>query len=175
MDLPRFEYHPDPIATGSFKRSEEICECCNKARGYVYTSIIYAEEEVEFICPWCIADGSAARKFDGLFSDGYSLREAGISEEIISQVCERTPGYNSWQQEEWLSHCGDACEFHGDAPKSELRALTGEKLDHFLKKEMIKPDLWKKILEHYEEGENPAICKFKCRQCGEVVYTMDFT
>ncbi len=175
MELPSFQYHPDPIATGAIKASDEVCECCDKPRGYIYTSTIYAEEEIEFICPWCISDGSAANKYDGLFSDNYPLQESGVSQEAISEVCERTPGYNSWQQEEWQSHCGDACEFHGDAEKAELLALSGEPLEAFLKKEMIKSDVWENILEHYEKGGNPAVYKFKCHRCEEIVFTMDFT
>lgn len=175
MEFPKFKYHPDPISTGAIKESDEVCECCGEARGYVYTSSLYAEEEVEFICPWCIADGSAAKKFDGMFSDDYPLHEAGVPEEVISEVCEKTPGYNSWQQEVWQAHCGTACEFHGDAEKEELAKLEGEALEKFLSAEMIKPDVWKNILEHYEKGGNPAVYKFKCTDCSEVIYTIDFT
>ena len=109
-----------------------------------------------------------------MFSDDYPLQNAGISEEIISEVCERNPGYNSWQQEEWQSHCGDACEFHGDTEKEELLALSGEVLELFLSKEMIKPDVWVNLLENYEKGGSPAVYKFKCRKCPEIIYTMDF-
>jgi len=174
VELPEFKYHPNPIATGAIKTSDEACECCGRERGYIYTSTLYAEEEIEFICPWCIADGSAANKFDGLFSDDYPLQNAKLSEEIISEVCERNPGYNSWQQEEWQSHCGDACEFHGDTEKEELLALSGEVLELFLSKEMIKPDVWVNLLENYEKGGSPAVYKFKCRKCSETIYTMDF-
>lgn len=69
MDLPRFRYHPNPIATGAVVPTEEVCECCGKARGYKYNSVVYAEKEVECVCPWCIADGSAAQKLDGMFLD----------------------------------------------------------------------------------------------------------
>ena len=175
MELPKFEYHPNPIATGAVKSSDEICECCDKARGYVYNSTLYAEDEVEAICPWCISDGSAAKKFNGMFSADYPLRAGGIPSDVIATVCERTPGYNSWQQEEWQIHCGDACEFHGDAEKKELLSLQDEALQHFLKKEMIKSEVWQEILEHYEKGGNPAVYKFKCHKCSEYIFTMDFT
>ncbi|MDK9806970.1 CbrC family protein, partial [Vibrio sp. D406a] len=33
MELPKFKYHPDPIATGVFEKSDDICECCSKAKG----------------------------------------------------------------------------------------------------------------------------------------------
>ncbi|MFA0570844.1 CbrC family protein [Vibrio gallaecicus] len=174
MKLPIFKYHPDPLATGSIEVSDEVCECCEKATGYIYSSTLYAQEEVEFICPWCIADGLAAKKFDGTYIDDYPLINAGLGESVVSEVCERTPGYNSWQQEQWQSHCNDACEFHGDAEKEELQALSGEALDSFLEKEMIKLDIWVNILAGYQKGSSPAVHKFKCRKCPEVLYTMDF-
>ena len=68
--LPTFRYHPDSIATGSVKPSDKECRSCGEARGYIYTSSVYAEESLdEEICPWCIADGSAAEKFDASFCD----------------------------------------------------------------------------------------------------------
>ncbi len=63
--LPVFTYHPHPLETGAIKASDATCECCSKARGFVYTASIYCADEVECVCPWCIADGSAAEKFDG--------------------------------------------------------------------------------------------------------------
>ena len=175
MELPKFKYHPDPIATGNIIKSDDTCECCGTQTGYAYNSNIYAEEEIEFICPWCIANGKAAEKFDGLFSDDYPLVQAGVNEKTIEEVTKRTPGYNSWQQEEWQAHCGDACEFHGDAKKAELEKLEGVNLEEFLKVQMITPEVWKDVLEGYEPGGNPAIYKYVCHQCGEVIYTMDFT
>ena len=62
-DFPKFRYHPDPIGTGAFKKADkpQICECCGKKTGYVYESPFYSTEDVECLCPWCIADGSAAK------------------------------------------------------------------------------------------------------------------
>jgi uncharacterized protein CbrC (UPF0167 family) len=58
-----------------------------------------------------------------MFSDDHPLAQAGVPDEVIEEVARRTPGYNSWQQEVWLSCCDDACQFHGDAARSELQAL----------------------------------------------------
>ncbi len=175
MQLPKFKYHPDPITTQAIEESDETCDCCEKANGYIYSSTMYSADEIEYICPWCIADGSVAKKFDGAFVDGHPLGVAGIAADIIAEVCKRTPGYNSCQQEVWMGHCNDACEFHGDADVDDLEALNGVQLKHFLKEEMIKIDIWQKILENYEEGGNPAIYKFKCRHCLEEVFTIDYT
>lgn len=124
MEFPTFKYHPDPLATGAIVTSNEVCQCCEQQNGYIYNSILYAEEEVEFICPWCIADGSAAHKFEGHFSDAHPLLSNGVPKDVVLEICERTPGYNSWQQEYWESHCETACEFHGDADKTDLLNLN---------------------------------------------------
>jgi uncharacterized protein CbrC (UPF0167 family) len=62
MELPIFKYHPDPIKTGAIEVTSATCECCGIAQGFRATSTIYAKEQVETICPWCIANGSAAEK-----------------------------------------------------------------------------------------------------------------
>ena len=175
MDLPVFKYHPNPIETGAIESSDESCECCGMVRGFKAASTIYAVDEIETICPWCIADGSAASKFDGEFSDSYPLLQDGIKQDIVREVCERTPSFISWQQERWLSHCDDACEYLGDASKSDLLALSGEDLDDFLKNEYLDKDAWNGILKNYEKGGNPAIYKFRCRFCGKNQYYMDCT
>ena len=115
MDLPNFRYHRNPLATGAIEQSDSVCECCEEARGYIYKASIYSEKAIDVLCPWCIADGSAAEKFTASFVDDYPLIEAGLNQKIIEEVCRRTPGYISWQQEVWLQHCIDACEFCGDA------------------------------------------------------------
>lgn len=151
MELPKFKYHPDPIGTGNIKESDEACECCGKKTGCSYNSSIYAQEDIEFICPWCIASGEAAEKFDGLFCDEYPLVQAGLDESIFNEVTKRTPGYNSWQQEDWQTHCGDACEFHGDPKKEEIENLNGEKLSEFLNTQMITPEVWENIIDGYAQ------------------------
>ncbi|KAA8995242.1 CbrC family protein [Affinibrenneria salicis] len=172
MILPVFKYHPDPIATGSIKLSDETCQCCEQQRGAVCTTSIYSRHRVEFICPWCVADGSAAKKYDGQFNDDYPLLEDGIDRDIVVEVSERTPGYVSWQQEVWQSHCNDACEFHGDASKADLQALSGDDLDAFLADNYLDAEIWSRILQGYEDGD-VAIYKFRCRHCQKAIFTMD--
>ncbi len=65
MDLPVFKYNPNALELGIIEEDETHCPVCEKKRNYVYRGSFYSEEEVEGICPWCIADGSAAAKFDG--------------------------------------------------------------------------------------------------------------
>jgi uncharacterized protein CbrC (UPF0167 family) len=64
-ELPQFRYHPEPLATGEIEPSEDECLNCGQRRGYLYVGPVFAEKEiVDELCPWCIADGSAAARFD---------------------------------------------------------------------------------------------------------------
>ncbi len=173
MKFPEFRYHPNPVMTGAIVKTDEECECCEKYRGYRAASAIYSIRDVETICPWCIADGSAAAKFDGEFSDSHPLLEDGVDKGIVKEVCERTPSFISWQQERWLSHCSDACIFLGGAKASDLNALAGEDLNEFLNAEYIIADDWPSILQAYSNGGGVAVYKFQCRGCGTFRYYSD--
>ncbi|RFA30967.1 hypothetical protein CAI21_03050 [Alkalilimnicola ehrlichii] len=176
MELPHFKYHPNPVATGSVKASADECACCGQSRGYIYTASFYTSRDTRGpFCPWCIADGTAAAKFEGSFNDTYPLESASVPAGVLEEVECRTPGYASWQQEVWLAHCRDACEFHGDAPASELHALQGEELTEVLQDNMIELEYWQHILEGYVPGGNPCVFKFVCRHCDSKRYSVDMT
>jgi uncharacterized protein CbrC (UPF0167 family) len=120
MTLPTFRYHPDPLASGSVVVSDKKCRCCGKARGYIYTGPVYAEGELEdMICPWCIADGSANKKFDATFFDAEAVDDE-VPDAAMDEICERTPGYIAWQQGHWPACCGDAVQFIGPAGNAEV-------------------------------------------------------
>src|SRR5262249_13519113 len=100
MGFPAFKYHPDPVATGAIVESDASCACCGQARGFAYEAAVYGEKEIDgALCPWCIADGSAAKKLGVSFSDEHGLLEAGLAKSIVEEVAQRTPGFLSWQQD----------------------------------------------------------------------------
>lgn len=174
--LPSFTYHPDPVGTGAFKDSDAQCICCGKERGYIYVAPVYSRRDLrDQICPWCIASGLAAERFDATFSDSVPLFQAGVPREIIDVVTKKTPGFESWQQETWLAHCGDACEFHGDAAPSDLEAISPQVKAEFLKDFFLSEDKWAAIKRHYVPKGDPAVYKFVCRHCGVMLLGMDFT
>ena len=122
MELPTFAYHLDPIASGSIKASDAKCLCCKKTRGYIYTGPVCCEDELrDALCPWCIADGSAHKKFDASFTDEAGFPD-GIAQSVIEEVAWRTPGFNSWQQGEWLACCNDAAAFVKPAGYKEIQS-----------------------------------------------------
>src|SRR5271169_6720784 len=126
MELPVFKYHPDPVATGSIVPTAAACPVCGVSRGFAYSGIPYGTDEVEHICPWCIADGSARQKFGVEFTDKAGIggnQWERVPEEVVEEVAFRTPGFAGWQQERWYTHCGDAAEFLGAMGRQELEQM----------------------------------------------------
>jgi uncharacterized protein CbrC (UPF0167 family) len=175
--FPYFRYHPDPLSSGSIQPSTDACLCCGLARGYLYVDSVYTCHDLPTgqLCPWCIHDGTAAARYDLSFSDDDPLIEAGVSKAIINEVCKRTPGYSSWQQERWLSCCDDACAFCGDASLEEIVALGADTLAKIFVDYEWPKDTWQHLIDHYEPSGNPAIYRFECLHCGQLHYDVDFT
>jgi len=172
MQLPIFQYHPDPIATGNVIESNSECACCGQSRGYVYSGPVYAEDNLEnCICPWCIADGSAHEKFGAAFTDedgigGYGEWDA-VPPEIVEEVAYRTPGFSGWQQENWWTHCDDAAQFLGRAGKAELVKLGSEAISAIRDSTGLDdgPD-WEEFLSALDKEGSPTAYIFRCRKCG---------
>jgi len=171
MSLPEFQYHPDPIATGSVEQSDEECQCCGKKTGFIYTGPVYAEDELDnAICPFCIADGSAADKFDAMFTDDDEIGdgEVEISPEVVEEVSRRTPGFSGWQQERWLGCCEDAAAFLGPAGREELEQLGKEAIEAVREERGLEGDEWEEYFDSLNRDEGPTAYVFRCLHCGKL-------
>ena len=91
-----------------------------------YTGPFYSQEDVGQFCPECIANGSAAEKFDGEFQDGTNVEEVSDPKKL-DELIHRTPGYRAWQQEFWRAHCDDFCAFVGYVNWDDLVRMGIEK------------------------------------------------
>ncbi|AQS66886.1 CbrC family protein [Streptomyces pactum] len=164
--LPFFRYHPDPLASGSICAAAETCACCRRDRGWIYTATFYSAQDVSGrFCPWCIADGSAAERFAGEFTDSYGLD--GVSEDVLHEVTRRTPGFHAWQDPHWLVHCQDAAAFVGEVGYAELAAHP-EALDQ-LRTDMRLDGLHDESrLERFPTslGEGATVMLFRWTGCG---------
>jgi uncharacterized protein len=173
--LPAFPYHPDPVASGVIVASESKCVCCNQARGLVYIGPAHTKHEGvrENLCPWCIADGSAASKFDVEFADAHPLFKAGIDRKIVDVVTKQTLGYFSWQQDDWLTHCRDACAFHGHASAEDIKLASRATIEAW-KTEYGMTDIdWNTVTAGYQPRGHSAFYKFVCRKCSQVLLGWD--
>ncbi|NJL02495.1 MAG: hypothetical protein HC910_18785 [Spirulinaceae cyanobacterium SM2_1_0] len=172
--LPHFPYHPDPVATGAVVASDKQCVCCERSRGYVYVGSVYSTNDLDdALCPWCIADGSAASRLDASFGELFSRHRALVPESVIAEVNLRTPGYVSWQGESWLSHCNDACEFHGDATAAEVADASNETKNAWMEEYKQDEASWLSVVDGYRPAGHSALYKFVCRHCRRVLFGWD--
>jgi uncharacterized protein CbrC (UPF0167 family) len=113
--FPEFPYHPDPLTTGSIVPSGLPCALCGHRYGFVYTGPVFAADDFVDgpLCPWCIADGSAALRLRIEFTDVGEDVPDDVPGRALDEITERTPGFNGWQQEHWLYHCADGAAFAG--------------------------------------------------------------
>jgi uncharacterized protein CbrC (UPF0167 family) len=169
--LPRFRYHPDPVATGSVEKSAAVCRSCARARGYIYTGPAYGDEELTgAVCPWCIADGSAAAKFSVEFVDADGIGDYGswgrVPSDVIAEITTRTPGFTGWQQERWWTHCGDGAEFIGVAGRAELESHWPDAIPAIRAELGGTSDEWDYYYARLSKDGAPTAYVFRCRHCG---------
>lgn len=156
--LPKFKYQPnlyiDPFTLVEF--DEGTCECCGKQVD-AFIDQIYAVEEAKCICLQCVADGTAAKKFDGDFIQDVEqfVDDAQKNEELFK----RTPGYESWQGENWLVHCEDYCAYLGRVGYNDLK-----KMDLLDKVDVVEGDI---DLTELEAGGSFTGYLFQCLNCGQ--------
>lgn len=57
---------------------------------FLYQSV-FSVEDIAYLCPECIANGEAARKYDGSFQDDFSLDDGVDDLEKLDELIHRTP------------------------------------------------------------------------------------
>lgn len=176
-DLPIFRFHSDPLASESIVESDVECICCKTAGGYVYSGPCWGEGDVDLddhLCPWCIADGAAHRKFGVTFTEEIQQWDSEeeryvpvqLPPELEAEILHRTPGFNTWQSGYWLSCCGTPAVFLGYAGKVELLGKWAGAYDAVLKETNYGPgENWNAWLENLEKDGSPSAYIFRCSQC----------
>lgn len=169
MELPNFKYHPHPIASGSIVESKNQCKVCNQARGYIYEGPAYCEEDLEAaICPWCIADGSAHRKFDVLFTDPAEFPD-DIPEGVADEIAHRTPGFSAWQEPRWMFCCKDGAAFLEPVGAAEISArypmLEGTLMGFIVHELHISGGAANQMLRSLNRDQGPTAFVFQCLHC----------
>jgi uncharacterized protein CbrC (UPF0167 family) len=177
--LPVFRYHPDPVATGSIVVAAGECVACRRVRGYLYTGPVSGPDGLDDgLCPWCIADGTAAERFDASFADVGSGVPADVPQAVIDEIAQRTPSYLSWQQDYWLYHCADACAFLGLAGRKELQLHPPQALAAVVAcvREYGWPDgEVHAFVESLDRDGQPTAYLFRCLRCDAYQAHCDFT
>lgn len=170
IKMPKFKYCPQPLDAGLFEKVEtpEVCDCCGKGTSVIYSGPFYSVENVDVLCPKCIASGKASTKFNGEFVD-YAILSSAISEEYKKELCCRTPSYKGWQQEYWPDHCGDFCEFIAYVGWKEIVEMGLENSIEFTSEAEV-------CSEHKAYIVNGGSCQgylFRCLNCKKYVLHVD--
>lgn len=177
--LPDFQYHPDPISTGSVVLSDERCEVCRQVSRYIYVGPVYSSSVDEpIVCVRCIADGSAAQRWNAQFTDAHPWASE-VPESVAVEVLTRTPGFSGWQQEHWMAHCEDAAIFLGPVGAHELSELPSG-ATRALRDELASTRRWSadevdRYIAALDRDGMPTAYLFQCGHCGAYLGYSDFT
>ncbi|MCM0001260.1 MAG: CbrC family protein [Erythrobacter sp.] len=176
--MPAFTYFTPAALDAVVKASDEVCDCCGQRRGHLYTGPFYTTAREVELCPHCIADGSAAAKYQGSFNDiivtfdgqVIDAEAARAPQSVIDELLHRTPGYQSWQGNRWAFHCGDGGIFQGDATDEAISNASNEAKDHF---DHINGRPSFDELFGADPRHRPSTYHFKCRQCAMDLFLWD--
>ncbi len=181
MELPKFKYSPNAYKLDIFIEEEGTCSVCNEKRKLKYNGSFYSIDKPNYICPWCISNGKAAEKYEGEFNDYLGIEgvspdpkdpEPSIPKEMLYEICTRTPSYNSWQQEVWLTHCNEPCVFIGYATSEAIKPILSEVKEDI--ENLNFPIEW--FTEGFtRESSDIGAYIFKCCNCGKHRLHVDFT
>jgi hypothetical protein len=179
--LPTFKYFRDPLAAGSFKLDPDIpCLGCSCIRGYIYAGPVYTEKNFilqNHLCPWCIADGTAAKRFGASFNDAGMMDD--VPEEVMKEIEERTPGFESWQGAGWLACCDDAAGFLGLAGSKELKRDFPGAIPAVM--DILSDDYGysgkeqKEFFDALSKEDQPTAYVFQCLHCQSYLASVDQT
>lgn len=173
--LPSFRHHPDPVATGNVAPSTATCRVCQQARGYVYLrDAIHAGrgDYSEQICPWCIADGSAASALNVAFACCLDIN-GSVPDVALEELSLRTPGYVSFQGEAWLAHCNDVCRFLGDATLEQVAQASAASIAAWCAANDADEAVWRDLASDYAPGADIGFYTFECLHCGLIQFHID--
>jgi len=177
--LPAFTYFTRGALEAVVKASDEVCDCCGQRRGYLYTGPFYTTMREVDLCPHCIADGSAAAKYEGAFNDivvefdGHVIdaEAAKAPQSVIDALLHRTPGYSSWQGNRWAFHCGDGGIFQGDATDEAISNASDDAKAHF---DLVNDyPTFDRLFGGADTRRRPSAYHFKCRKCAMDLFLWD--
>ena len=161
-ELPQFRHYPGAEADGLFAQSEEVCDACERARGWIADCVVYtALADEVFVCPWCIADGTAATRFEGTFNEV----EATVPEDLRAIVEQRTPGIESWQDWDWPGHCGEPAIYLGQPRAGQMPPEAVA----FLRAQGMAQDL----IDTLDPEASATGYLFQCARCSQLLVRWD--
>lgn len=151
------------------------CACCEQERDVMYIGPIYCVNDVSEVCPWCIADGSAAAKWSASFNDLYNIPES-VPQHVVRTIDSRTPGYSTWQGNRWLFSKDDALVFVGEVIGSAIVRKNETEKVHACRNALVDWNFPSDFdLSNVVIGGQPAIYLFQDKDTAEYKAYADMT
>lgn len=167
--LPFFRYQPNAYANGSIINEIGVCDCCGLKTTH-YIPNMYAEQNIKCICLVCAITGKAAQKFDGTFIQ--DAEEILPDKDKTEELFKRTPGYLSWQGENWLVCCDDYCAFIGPVGAQELQDMGI--FDDVTKEYADKWNVPNAVFDDLSKTGSPGGYLFQCLHCKKYHLDLDY-
>ena len=167
--LPMFKYNRNAYANGSVINEIGACDCCGLKTTH-YVPNMYAQKNVKCICISCVITGKAAEELDGTF-----IQDAEVvlpDKEKTDTLFKCTPGYLSWQGENWLVCCDDYCDFVGPVGAQELKEMGI--FDEVTAEYAEKWNLRGNVFEDLSKTGSPGGYLFQCLHCKKYHLDLDF-
>jgi len=174
--LPTFRFHPDPLRSGSVVAKAVTCRACDQRRDHVYTGPVFGEHDLdEALCPWCIADGTANRRFGAFFHDLAFASE--VAPDVAIEIEERTPGFDTWNPIDWPVCCDLPMAYLETAGIAEVRArhrtLEGDLMSSIVHELRLSGGTARAYLESLRRDASPSVHVFHCLSCDHVAGRID--
>jgi uncharacterized protein CbrC (UPF0167 family) len=171
-DFPFFKYHPDPIGSGVLVGRESVCPCCGQIRGFAYEGPSFSRADVDNLCPWCVASGEAAEKFELEFvydDDLEPVKTFGKKDELQH----RTPGYFFATIYEWPVHCDDYCAVLRQVQWPEIAPFSAELAFDLARLQKMHDMSAEQIIDQLH-GTALWAYLFRCLHCGKHRLSADY-
>ncbi|WP_305846489.1 CbrC family protein [Photobacterium kishitanii] len=168
-----FKYHKSPIKNNVFVEQNEKCPVCDKYSIYSYVGPMYSYDDVEYICPICISNGRAAKKYNAEFVDDEFL-DKKIKKEYLDTLLHKTPGVFFPGQELWPSHCNDFCQFES-AIKFIDDKYINENENEISRLAALHEMTVAFFVSEVNKDYSPFWClEFKCLHCNSIFLVADY-
>lgn len=171
LKLPEFPYMPHAYKIDIITKKRHVCDCCEKTVTHIYDGGLYSVHEVTYLCPWCIASGAAAMKYNGTFNEFY----VHVSPDIDDIVSRRTPAISGWQDVQWETCCNDAMLYlEAIGTKKALEKYRGNAaFENEIHDFEPFPEFDQLQTELPDKGQSSLLVHvFQCRHCGK--YKLNF-
>jgi uncharacterized protein CbrC (UPF0167 family) len=174
--LPKFKYNLDP----GIIKSKKKCPVCGKATGYdclVSPVGDCDEEDIQGVCPWCVFDGSAAKKYNAEFNETDAKPDEATAT-AIDEIKRRTPTVFTPQGNfVWETHCGDFYVYLKQVVWDDIVKMgIVEEIEEDLKADgcgFLQFQTLTEIKEQLCKGSSLEGWLFRCSKCGKYHLYLD--